>query len=165
MPLAFYLSDIVMLLAALVAAISGVRQGIGTIVPRWRLLAPGVLSTIATIALIAFPRPLELLDPEMHLLGAAGFLIGGARGAFMGMESDQAWGVVRVQDGRDGMWAAVALAFFATLNFAAEMITQNVNPYMISIGALMTIPGSYLMGRSLVSWIRAGQMVHVDLRD
>ena len=45
------------------------------------------------------------------------------------------------------------------------MITQAVNPYMISIGALMTIPGSYLMGRSLVSWIRAGQMVHADLRD
>ena len=83
----------------------------------------------------------------------------------MGMESDQAWGLVRVQDSRDGVWAALALALFATLNFAAEMITQNVNPYMVSVELLMTIPGSYLMGRSLVSWIRAGRMVHADLRD
>jgi len=165
MPLGFYLSDVVMLAAALVAAISAVRQGIGTIVPRWRLLIPGVLATIATVALISFPRPIEPLDPEMHLIGAAGFLVGGARAAFMGMHSDQAWGLVRIDDGRDGMWAALALAFFATLNFAAEMITQAVNPYMISIELLMTIPGSYLMGRSFVGWIRAGRTVHADLRD
>jgi hypothetical protein len=165
MPLAFYVSDVVMLLAALVAGISAVRQGIGTIVPRWRLLIPGVLATIATIALGSFPRPIELLDPERHLIGAAGFLIGGARAAFMGMESDQAWGLVRIEDGRDGMWAALALALFATLNFAAEMITQSVNPYMISVEALMTLAGSYLMGRSLVGWIRAGHLVHADLRD
>jgi hypothetical protein len=165
MPLGFYLSDIVMLLAALVAAVSAWRQGHAAIVPRWRLLLPGVLATIATIGLISFPRPIELLNPEMHLIGAACFLVGGARGAFMGMESDQAWGLVRVQDSRDGVWAALALALFATLNFAAEMITQNVNPYMISVELLMTIPGSYLMGRSLVSWIRAGRMVHADLRD
>jgi hypothetical protein len=61
--------------------------------------------------------------------------------------------------------AAAALALFALIHFAVEISSLAVNPYMASVVLLMTLSGSYLMGRSLVGWIRAGRETHVDLRD
>jgi len=160
MPLVFYLADIFMLVLALAAMAVAVRQSRGQIVPRWQLLPPGVLATLATVALLIYPHPRDLLDLGMWLAGSLGLLVGAARGAFMGMESDHNWRLVRLRYGKDELWGAIALAAFAALNFAVEMISRDVNPYMTSVVLLMTLSGSYLMGRSLVGWSRAGSIAH-----
>jgi len=165
MPTAFYLSDIVLLLAAIAAAVTAIPQSRGKVVPRWHLLLPGVLATVATIALMSYPHPKDLLDLEMWSTGAVGFLVGAARGQFMGVDSDQSWGLVRLRYGRDALWAAIALACFAAIHFVVEMVSRDVNPYMTSVSLLMTLSGSYLAGRSLVGWIGAGTRTHVDLHD
>jgi len=165
MPLAFYLSDIFMVALAIAAGASALPESRHKVVPRWRLLLPGVLATVSAVAALVYPHPRDLLELEMWLIGAAGLLIGAARASFMGMESDHAWGLVRLRSGKDALWTAAAFALFALIHFFVEMITRDVNPYMTSVVLLMTLSGSYLMGRSLVGWIRAGQMAHADLRD
>jgi hypothetical protein len=165
MPLAFYLSDIFMLLFAIAAAATALPQSREQAVPRWQLLLPGALATLATIALVIYPHPRDVLELEMWLIGSPGLLVGAARGAFMGMEGDHASRLARLHSGKDGLWAAVALALFALIHFVVEISSLAVNPYMASVVLLMTLSGSYLMGRSLAGWIRAGRGEDVDLHE
>src|SRR5262249_22224353 len=104
-------------------------------------------------------------DLQIVTAGVIGFLMGSARGAFMAMESDRNWGLVRLHDGRDEMVVAGLFALAAVIHFGIEMTLRHVNPYMPSGVLALNLTGGYLMGRSLVGWIRAGQMDHVDLRD
>ncbi len=165
MPLAFYLSDIFMVALAIAVVASALPESRHKVVPRWQLLLPGVLATVSAVAALVYPHPRDLLELEMWLIGAAGLLIGAARAGFMGMESDHAWGLVRLRYGKDTLWTALAFALFALIHFVVEMITRDVNPYMVSVVLLLTLSGSYLMGRSLVGWVRAGRTMHVDLHD
>jgi hypothetical protein len=104
MPLAFYLSDIFMLVFAIAAAASAVPQSRQRVVPRWQLLLPGALATLATVALVIYPHPRDLLELQMWLIGSPGLLVGAARSQFMGIESDRAWGLVRLRYGKDVLW-------------------------------------------------------------
>jgi hypothetical protein len=165
MPFAFYLSDGLMLAFALAAAASAVVQSRGQVVPRWTLLLPGVLASIATVSTMIFPHPRDLLELEMWTAGVIGFLVGAARGQLMGMESDLNWGLVRLRYTKDELWVALVFVLFAFVHFVIEMRLLDVSPFMASGVLAMTVTGSYLFGRSLIGWIRAGRTSHVDLRD
>jgi hypothetical protein len=165
MPFAFYLSDALMLAFALAAAASAVRQSRGQRVQRWTLLLPGLFATIAAVSTMLYPRPRDLLELQMWTAGVLCFLAGGTRGRLMEMESDHTTGMVRLPWAKDLLWAALAFALIAVLHFAIEMGRLVVSPYMASGVLLMTIVGAYLLGRSVVSWVRAGSVSHVDLRN
>jgi hypothetical protein len=165
MPLFFYVSDIVMLLFALAAAASALRQGRGKIVPRWALLLPSLFASIATVGTMIFPQPRDLLEPAMLTAGVLGFVIGGLRGYLMRMESDHNAGIVRLTYGKDALWSAIAFALFAIVHFIIEISRGDVSPYMASGVLLMTLTGSYLFGRSLTGWLHAGTIAHVGIHD
>jgi hypothetical protein len=165
MPIAFYVSDGLMLLFAIGAAVAAWRQDRHRLVPRWQLLLPGILGILSVMAELAFPEPRDLFHLGIWTVGATGLAVGAVRGAVMALESDHAFRLVRLANARDGTWMAFALVLFALLHFAAEMSTQQVNPYMPTAVLLTCLAGSYLAGRSLVGWIRADQSTHIDLRD
>jgi len=165
MPLAFYLSDLGLFVLSLAALPSALAQGRGQIVRRWTLLLPGVLTSLASVANIAFPRAADLANLTIWLIGVLGFLIGSARAQFMGMDSDQNWGLVRMRWGKDLLWVTVVFVLFALIHVAIEMSFQEVSPLMPTGVLGMTLAGSYLLGRSVVGWIRAGRKNHTDLRD
>jgi hypothetical protein len=165
MPVAFYVSDFCMLVLALGALASAHAQCRHQIVRRWKLLLPGVLATLASMANLAFPEIWDVVDPEIIMAGVIGFLIGGARGQFMRMDSDQNFGLVRLRDGRDELLVAYVFTAFAVVHFVIEMDLKSVNPVMPSGVLAMTLTGSYLLGRSVVGWVRAGRKHHTDLRD
>ena len=95
---------------------------------RWVLLLPGVLATLGSIANLSYPYPRELLDLQIVTAGAIGFLIGSARGAFMGMESDGNWGLIRLRDDRDENVVAGLFVLAAVIHFGIEMTLRRVDP-------------------------------------
>ncbi len=165
MPFAFYLSDGLMLVFALAAAASAVAQSRGAVVRRWTLLLPGVFAGIATVSTMIYPHPRDLLELQLWLAGLIGFLVGAARGQLMGMESDRVWGLLHLRYTKDALWVALVFVLFAFVHFVVEMHLLDVSPFMASGVLGMTLTGSYLFGRSLIGWIRAGRLSHVDLRD
>jgi len=165
MPLAFYLSDAAMVILALAVVASARAQRRHKIVKRWVLLLPGLLAALAVVADLAFPQIMDLVNLQIWTAGVVGFLIGGLRGQFMRLDSDHNWGLVRTRDGRDELWVAYFFAAVAIIHFGIEMHIQTVSAIMPSGVLAMTLTGGYLLGRSLIGWIRAGQVDHVDLRD
>jgi hypothetical protein len=165
MPIGFYLSDIGLIVLALAALASTRFQARRQLVRRWNLLLPGVLATLGSVSNLVFPHAADLFNLQIVTAGVIGFLIGAARGAFMGMDYDQRWGLVRLHDGRDELVVASLFSLAAVIHFAIEMTINRVNPYMPSGVLALNLTGGYLLGRSVIGWIRAGRIDHTDLHN
>ena len=164
-PIEFFIEDGVMLLAAVGTTASAWRQGRGAVVPRWRLLLPGVLAFFSTLTLIGYPQFRALLDLEVWSVAIAGIVAGCLRGALLGMDSDHVYQLVRFTGPADVRWVAAAFLLIAVLQAAVELHTLAENPWEPTVELLMLLLGGYLLGRSLIGWIRAGRLQHVVLRD
>jgi hypothetical protein len=162
--LAFYGGDVAILLTSVAAAVLSIKEAQGRVIARWRLLALGVLAIISVMLLLAFPDPQDLLDKARWMLVLVALLTGGVRGHLMGLSSDRAYGLVRVHRSPEVRWIAFAQAFFASIQFALEIATgdSRVEP---TIEFLMMATAGYLLGRGGWAWLRAGWLVHEDLRD
>ena len=165
MPLAFYVSDAIMLVLALAAAASAIPESRQRIFRRGWLLAPGLLAFGAAVGLFLYPDPFDLVMPELMTLGLLGFLAGIARGFFMHIQSDHAYGVVRLRNGDDAVWVSGLFALCAVMHFYVEMRLGKVSPFMASAALVMTLGSGYLLGRSIVAYARAVRKEHYDLRE
>ena len=87
------------------------------------------------------------------------------RGWAMHMDSDHAFAQVRLHSGGDAAWVAWPLVLLAALQGAIETGLQKENPYEATAELLMLITGGYLLGRSVVAWLRARSGTHVDLQE
>jgi hypothetical protein len=99
----------------------------------------------------------------MWTVGFAGMAVGAVRGWAMHMDSDHAFGRVRLHNGGDGAWVAWTLVLLAALQGAIETGLRAENPYEATAELFMLIAGGYLLGRSVVVWLRARSGTHVDL--
>lgn len=163
--LAFYLGNGVMLLAAIAAAAVSAKEARGRTMGRWRLLAPGCLALISIVVLLAFPDPRDLLDASRWMLVFVALLAGGVRGHLMGLSSDHALGLVRVHRSPEVRWVAFAQALLAAIQFSLEVGTGADSRVEPTIEFLMMATAGYLFGRGGWAWLRAGRLVHEDLRD
>jgi hypothetical protein len=157
--------DLVILLLAIAGALVAGREGQQRRVPRWHLLIPGLASAIGTLILLSYPDIRDLADPQMWTIGLAGVGVGALRGWAMHMDSDLAFAEVRLRSGGDAAWVAWPLVLLAALQGAIETGLEKENPYEATAELFMLITGGYLLGRSVVAWLRARSGNHVDLQE
>jgi len=165
MPKLFYAVDGVMLALAIAAAACAVAQTRRRAVKRWLVLATGVLASLAAIALLSYPDVRDLLQLEVWSIAAIGILAGAARGQFMGLEADHNWGLVRLTWAHDWLWVAIAVLLLAILQFAIEIRLRQQNPFETTVELPMVLASGYLLGGSVVAWLRAGSIAHTDLQE
>jgi hypothetical protein len=157
--------DAVILLLAVVSALVAGRERLRQPMPRWRLLVPGLASTVGTLILLSYPDIRDLADPQMWTIGLGGIAVGAVRGWAMRLDSDHAFSQVRLRSGGDAAWVAWILVLLAALQGAIETGLRAENPYEATAELLMLITSGYLLGRSLVAWLRARSSSHVDLQE
>jgi hypothetical protein len=116
----FYAIDGVMLAFAVAAAVFAFKQAGERVVPRWFILAPGVFASAAAIALLSYPDVRDLLQLQVWSIASIGLLIGVARGAFMRLDSDHNWQLVRLKWSYDWLVIAVAVLVMSILQFASR---------------------------------------------
>jgi hypothetical protein len=155
----------VMLLGALAAAASAVPEVRRQPMKRWQLLAPGLLATFSTTVLLAYPDILDLLEPQVWMLGLLAALAGSARGYWMGLDSDHGWGLVRLARAYDGLAVALAVTLFAAMQYILDLRGIDDSRYEPTLELVMILTSGFLFGRSIAAWIRAGQTHHVDLHE
>jgi hypothetical protein len=112
----FYAVDGVMLALAIAAAVCAVALTRQRIMPSWVVPAPGVLASLAAIALLSYPDVRDLLQLEVWSIAAVGILAGAARGQFMRLDSDHNWRLVRLRWAYDWMWVALGVLLLAILS-------------------------------------------------
>jgi len=159
-----YALDAIILLLAVASALAAMRELRGQVVPRWRLLIPGVASAIGTLILLSYPDIRDLADPQLWTIGLAGAAVGAVRGWAMHLDSDQTFFQVSLQNGADSAWVAWIMVLCAALQGAIETGLRAENPYEATAELVMLIASGYLLGRSLVAWLRARSSAHVDLQ-
>lgn len=157
--------DLLILLIAIAGALVAHCERRQRRISRWYLLVPGIASTICVLILLSYPDIRDLADPQMWTIGLAGVAVGAVRGWAMRMDSDRAFAQVRLRHGEDGAWVAWALVLLAALQGAIETGLRAENPYETTAELFMLITGGYLLGRSVVAWLRARSGTHVDLQD
>jgi hypothetical protein len=161
----FYAVDGAMLALAIGAVISAARLTGQRIVSRWMVLAPGVLASLAAIALLSYPDVRDLLQLEVWSIAAIGILAGGTRGQLMRQDSDHNWRLVRLNWLYDWLGVAIAVLLLAILQFAIEIRLRQQNPFETTVELPMVLASGYLLGASLLAWIRAGSIAHSDLHE
>jgi hypothetical protein len=161
----FYAIDGLMLVLAIAAVVCAFKQAGERVVRRWIILAPGVCATLASIALLSYPDVRDLLQLEVWSIASVGFLAGVARGAFMRLDSDHNWQLVRLKWSYDWLVIAVAVLVLAILQFAIEIRLRQQNPFETTVELPSVLGSVYLLGASIVAWFRAGSIAHTDLHD
>lgn len=161
--LVMYGLDLLIVLLAIGATVTANLERKPQPFPRRQLLLPGLLAFAGTLVLLSYPEIRDLADPQVWLVGMAGIVVGGLRGWALTIESDRAHRLVRIHRGRDAAWVAWIMTLFATVQGAIETGLRTENPYEATAEFLMLLAGGYLLGRSVVAWLRARSATHHDL--
>jgi hypothetical protein len=161
--LIMYGLDLLIVLLAIGAAVTANPERTTAPFPRRLLLLPGLLAFIGTMILLAYPDIRDLIDPAVWLVASVGGMAGGLRGWAMQIEVDQAHGLVRVLHGRDAVWVGWIMVLFAAIQGAIETGLRAENPYEKTAELFMLLASGYLLGRSIVAWLRARTATHLDL--
>jgi hypothetical protein len=161
----FYAVDGVMLLLAAASTACAIAEMKERIVKRGVVLATGVLASLAAIALLSYPDVRDLLQLEVWSIAAVGILVGAARGQFMRMESDHNWSLVRLTWAHDWLWVSIAVLLLAILQFAIEIRLRQQNPFETTVELPAVLGSAYLLGGSIVAWLRASSIPHTDLHE
>lgn len=157
--------DLLILLLAIAGALVAGRERGQQPIPRWHLLVPGLASAAGTLILLSYPDIRDLADPQMWTIGLGGIAVGALRGWALRLDSDHAFAQVRLRSAGDAAWVAWALVLLAALQGAIETGLRKENPYEATAELFMLITGGYLLGRSMVAWLRARSGMHVDLQE
>jgi hypothetical protein len=161
----FYAVDGLMLALAIAGVVFASRLRGQRVAPRWTLLAPGVLASLAAIALLSYPDVRDLLQLQVWSLAAIGILFGAVRGQFMRLEADHNWRLVRIHWAFDWFWVSIAVLVLAILQFAIEIRLRQQNPFETTVELPMVLASSYLLGASILAWFRAGSIAITDLHE
>lgn len=157
--------DLLILLLAIAGALVARCERKQQRVARWSLLVPGLVSACCTLILLSYPDIRDLKDPQMWTIGLGGVAVGAVRGWAMHLDSDQVFSQVRLANGSDAGWVAWSLVLLAAAQGGIETGLRAENPYEATAELFMLITGGYLLGRSLVGWLRARSAAHVDLQE
>jgi hypothetical protein len=157
--------DLLIVLLAIGAAATANLERTRQPFPRRHLLLPGLLAFAGALILLVYPDIRDLALPMVWLVSVGGTLAGAARGARIRLDCDQAHRLVRVHRGRDAAWAAWTMVLFAIIQGSLETGLKANNPYETTAEFLMLLAGGYLLGRSIVAWLRARAATHRDLHE
>jgi hypothetical protein len=161
--LLIYGLDMLIVLLAVLATVTANPERRSQPFPRHQLLVPGLLSFAGVLILEVDPDIRDLAPGTAWLVVAIGAAIGAGRGWSLRLESDRTRRLVRVMSGHDATWVGGTMVLFATIQGSIETGLRSGNPYETTAEFLMLLPGGYLLGRSLVAWLRACSSTHQDL--
>ena len=160
-----YIVDAVMVLCAAGAVASAAGEVRRLPMRRRHLLLPGLFAMLATILVLAFPQPSDLMDVEFWFVLIVCILIGVVRGAFIGMASDHYWKLVRLDRGIDSLLAAVAVLIVGIIQAYIETSTGAESHVETTFEFIMSVVSGYLFGRSIAAYFRARALHHHDLKE
>jgi hypothetical protein len=155
--------DMLIVLLAILATVTANPERARHPFPRRQLLLPGLLSSAGSLILLVSPDIRDVAAREAWLVAAAGMLVGAGRGWRLRIDSDRTRRLVRVLSGHDATWVGGMMVVFAALQGGLEDGLRSGNPYEHTAEVLMLLPGGYLLGRSLIAWLRACAAPHHDL--
>jgi cation transport ATPase len=160
-----YIVDTVMVVCAAGAVASATGEARRLPTGRRRLLYPGFFAILATILVLAFPEPSDLMDVQFWFILLISILLGIVRGAFIRMASDHYWKLVRLDRGIDSVLAAIAVLVVAILQFIIATSTGAENHVETTCEFAMGVISGYLFGRSIAAYFRARALHHHDLQE
>jgi len=152
-----------MLVFAVAAMLSSLREGRGLPVKRWSLLLTPLLAAVSALVLISHPSLADLRRPGMWLFALLAALAGVARGALLRMQADNAWRLVRLSRARDGLFATFLFLLLAIGEIALRLAGPAGAAFHPTVELGMLLVVSFLIGRAGAVWQRALHMPHVDL--
>jgi cation transport ATPase len=161
MAVSIYVIDTVMVLCAAGAVASAVAEARRHPMRRRHLLIPGLFAMLATILVLAFPEPSDMIDAEFWFVLLVSILVGAVRGAFIGMASDHYWKLVRLDRGWDALLAAIVVLIVGIIQFAIE----TSNGAETTFEFIMSVVSGFLFGRSIAAYFRARALHHHDLKE
>lgn len=165
MMLNLYLIDTVMVICAAAAVAGSVGEARRQPIRRRRLLYPGLFAMLATILVLAFPEPSDLMDVEFWFVLIVCMLFGVGRGAFIAMASDHYWNLVRIESGIDSLLASITVLIIGVIQFAIEASTGTESRAETTFEFAMSVISGYLFGRSIAAYFRARALHHHDLQE
>lgn len=161
MAVSVYITDTVMVLCAASAVASAVSEARRQPMRRRHLLLPGLFAMLATILVLAFPEPSDTMDAEFWTVLMVSILVGGVRGAFIGMASDHYWKLVRLDRGWDSLLAAIVVLIVGIIQFAIETSEGAETTFEF----ILSVVSGFLLGRSIAAYFRARALHHHDLKE
>jgi hypothetical protein len=157
--------DLLILLLALGGALVANGERHEHLVPRARLILPGVLAILGAVILLAYPNIRDLADLQAWSVGLTGVAVGALRGGMMSLQVDQAFGLARLHRAGDGIMVGGLMAVCAAVQGGIETGLHSENPYETTAELLMLLTGGFMLGRSIILWLRARTGPHVDLKE
>jgi hypothetical protein len=83
----------------------------------------------------------------------------------MSLQVDQAFGLARLHRAGDGIMVGGLMAVCAAVQGGIETGLHSENPYETTAELLMLLTGGFMLGRSIILWLRARTGPHVDLKE
>ncbi|HTR87953.1 MAG TPA: hypothetical protein VMI56_25955 [Reyranella sp.] len=155
--------DAIMIASAFAVTFGTWEQHTRPMVARWKLLLPPVCAVIATLALVGYPDPRDLMDLQRWTAAVAGLLVGVARGALLSLAHDKAHDTVRLRRAGDGFWLAIVLLVFVLVHAVIEVTLGTESPVEDLVEMVMLLSTGFLLGRGVTAWLRTGAAEHTDL--
>ncbi len=139
------------------------REARGRLLRPARLFAAPGLAAVAALFLLASVPP-EAREPRLWAAALAlGTVPGALRGAAMTLQVDHTWSLIRLPQGRDGLWTAAMLAGLALLTVMLTLADGETGSYEALAAAAATATAGYLGGRALALYVRTAHAPHRDL--
>jgi hypothetical protein len=161
-PLSLLVVDAAMVVLSLAALLCAVGEYRG-IVKHWHVLRPGLFSTAAAVAMVAYPRWTDLLEPERAIIAVVTLLAGAVRGRFMKVDSDRMNGVADLHRPADGVVVAAVQAAMAGIDLVLDIRAGGLTRLTPTIELILILAAAYLLGRSLTLWKHVRTSQHLDL--
>lgn len=137
-----------------------VREAQGRLLRPSRLAVAPLLAAGAALFLLALVAPGDR-EPKLWAVALAlGALPGAVRGFAMPLEVDHNRALLRLPRGRDGLWAAAALAVLSALAVVFSLAGGETGAYEALAAAAATAAAGYLGGRALALFLRTAHAPH-----
>lgn len=144
-----------------------VREAQGRLLTPSRLAVAPLLAAVAALFLLALVAPGDR-EPKLWAVALAlGALPGAVRGFALALQVDHNRALLRLPRGRDGLWAAAALAVLSALavvfSLAGDEAGSTTGAYEALAAAAATAAAGYLGGRALALFLRTAHAPHSAL--
>ncbi len=159
------LSNVLTVLVAVLCLWTILPQSRGDVLKLWRLAMPACFALVQALVLLAGVFGATLTnDAEWIASLIVGGLIGRMRGWALAVQVDQTWGLVRLQQTRDGVFAAMGLVVLAAIDFISTALEDPVvAPEHVAAGAALL--AGFIGCRAIAMATRATRAPHVELHN
>jgi hypothetical protein len=157
---AFSALVVILMLSACVAAFPEQRRWP---IPRWRLAVPSLLITVATLVLLYLPPSNDLRELEVWVAALVAAVLGGVRGALIGLQVDQSSGKLRLLRAPEAFWIAILAVLLVLGDRLAEPLGHVGHSFSQTVELVLAILASFLIGRNTALVMRSRDTPHGDL--